>query len=77
MQKLGGRDNMDNEPVKWFSFVYSRFSSMGTSFAEYTIPIIWGTMMRKIGLEKGRGPTHYAVDCHDFAEDDTVCRGTL
>lgn len=27
-------------PVKWFSFVYSKFSSMGTSFAEYTIPII-------------------------------------
>jgi hypothetical protein len=55
---------------------------MGTSFAEYTIPIIWGTMMRKrkIGLERklrkgGRGPTHYVIDCHDFAEDDTVCGG--
>ena len=50
---------------------------MGTSFAEYTIPIIWGNLMRKrkIGLEKGRGPTHYTVDCHDFTEDDTVCGG--
>jgi hypothetical protein len=82
MHKLGGGDNMDNEPVKWSSFAQSRFSSMGTSFAEYTIPIIWGTMMRKIkiGLERklrkgGRGPTHYVIDCHDFAEDDTVCGG--
>ena len=28
---------------------------------------------RKIGL---RGPTHYTIDCHDFA-DDTVCGDTL
>jgi hypothetical protein len=32
---------------------------------------------RKIGLRKGRGPTHYTIDCHDFTEDDTICRGTL
>jgi hypothetical protein len=46
---------MYNEPVKWFSFVYSKFSSMGTSFAEYTIPIIWGyDDERKLKKECGR-----------------------
>jgi hypothetical protein len=73
--------NMYDEPVKWFSFVYSKSSSMGTSFDEYTIPIIWGTMMRdneaEEGMWGGREPTqtHHTVDCHDFAEDDAVCGG--
>jgi hypothetical protein len=35
---------------------------------------------RKVGLERklrkgGKGPTHYAIDCHDFAEDDTLRGG--
>ena len=30
---------------------------------------------RKLKKGCGRGPTHYTVDCHDFAEDDTVCGG--
>ena len=32
-------------------------------------------MMRILGSRvkaKGRGPAHHAIDCYDFAEDDTV-----
>ena len=30
---------------------------------------------KKKGSRKDGGRTHYTVDCHDFAEDDTVCGG--
>ncbi len=57
---------------------------MGTSFAEYTIPIIWETVMRKKTESrklrnggKAGGLTHDTIDCHDLAENDTVCKGAF
>jgi len=45
---------------------------MGSSFEEYTIPIIWETMSKTVQMRKDGSRTHDAIDCHDFAEDDAV-----